>query len=406
MGVPETLVQRSAEARAKATGSDADSILEAWAGGEAAPSAPSTPAAPAEVETTPEPAPEMAPEPSPEPTPAPAAAATATVPAAPVAVMDAPPPVEDEPVVAAPLSERIAIAARVGAVAGLVLSLVGWVFSAQFMVTSADMIGEEDSLRAAFGVQPGRLVVIALLISAAIGISIAGLCRMIPAWTAPGRRLVGSPLPSLAVGALVGGLVGALLAALMIGLGEPPELPDDPTAVPALAAIVWGVLFWIGGGWLIGAMVQTLGVPDGVEAVDLDEVKTVRSRLVSAFALPVMAAVAILVLVLSFAFVFYSFPSWSPLTGTVIAGSILGFAALSASKPNMKVGLNELFVAAAGIGVVVVLIYGVLQTSGAGHGEEEEGVSEEGTTETTTGQDVPAEGQAPAGGESFVIHLW
>jgi hypothetical protein len=41
MGVPEALVKRSAEARAKATGASADEILAAWAGGAPAPEAPS-----------------------------------------------------------------------------------------------------------------------------------------------------------------------------------------------------------------------------------------------------------------------------------------------------------------------------------------------------------------------------
>jgi hypothetical protein len=39
MGVPETLVKRSAEARAKATGATVDEILAAWAGGSPAPTA-------------------------------------------------------------------------------------------------------------------------------------------------------------------------------------------------------------------------------------------------------------------------------------------------------------------------------------------------------------------------------
>jgi mono/diheme cytochrome c family protein len=42
MGVPETLVQRSAEARAKATGASVDEILAAWAGGAAVPAATTT----------------------------------------------------------------------------------------------------------------------------------------------------------------------------------------------------------------------------------------------------------------------------------------------------------------------------------------------------------------------------
>ena len=41
LGAPETLVQRSAEARAEASGNTVEEVLQSWAGGEAiAPSAP------------------------------------------------------------------------------------------------------------------------------------------------------------------------------------------------------------------------------------------------------------------------------------------------------------------------------------------------------------------------------
>jgi hypothetical protein len=53
LNVPETIVQRSAEAKAKASGASVDDILAAWAGGGPAPEA-SAPAAPAESETAPE----------------------------------------------------------------------------------------------------------------------------------------------------------------------------------------------------------------------------------------------------------------------------------------------------------------------------------------------------------------
>ncbi len=84
LNAPETIVQRSAEARAKATGASIDDILAAWAGGGSAPSAPTPPPAPApEPSTTPEPdtTTEPAPEPAadtpaaPTPTAAPAASA-------------------------------------------------------------------------------------------------------------------------------------------------------------------------------------------------------------------------------------------------------------------------------------------------------------------------------------------
>jgi len=55
LGLPEALVQRSAEARAAETGASADDILAQWAGGEAAPPPPppETPADTAEEETAP-----------------------------------------------------------------------------------------------------------------------------------------------------------------------------------------------------------------------------------------------------------------------------------------------------------------------------------------------------------------
>jgi hypothetical protein len=77
MGVPEALVRRSADARAKASGSSTDDVLNAWAGGESAPAASAPEPAPAQAEA---PAPEAADdtEPSPTPEPAPAASAPAT----------------------------------------------------------------------------------------------------------------------------------------------------------------------------------------------------------------------------------------------------------------------------------------------------------------------------------------
>jgi hypothetical protein len=54
MGVPETLVKRSAEARAKATGASVNEILAAWAGGNEAPATAAAPAAPERGDARPE----------------------------------------------------------------------------------------------------------------------------------------------------------------------------------------------------------------------------------------------------------------------------------------------------------------------------------------------------------------
>ncbi len=64
LGIPESLAQRSAEARAVETGANADDILSAWAGGAPAPAPATTEAAPPSTsETTDQPVPETQPAP-------------------------------------------------------------------------------------------------------------------------------------------------------------------------------------------------------------------------------------------------------------------------------------------------------------------------------------------------------
>lgn len=107
MGIPEALVERSARARAQASGQSYEEVLAAWAGGEAVasttaeePVAPQTEAAPpseAAEEEEPTPATQVEPAPAPE-APPPAVAPEPSRPAAPARppVLDAPP---DRPLV-------------------------------------------------------------------------------------------------------------------------------------------------------------------------------------------------------------------------------------------------------------------------------------------------------------------
>lgn len=99
MGLPETLVERSAEARAAETGQSVDEIYAAWAGGEAAP-------APTPTEETP--AAEEAAEPVEEPAPEPAAPETPEV------VVDFPeePAATAEPVPTGPYRPPVLVGAK------------------------------------------------------------------------------------------------------------------------------------------------------------------------------------------------------------------------------------------------------------------------------------------------------
>jgi hypothetical protein len=96
MNIPESLVERSAAARAAATGSSTDEVLAAWAGGAPAPAASAPPAEPAAEPTPAEPEPETESEPAPTSapaaqTPAPSAEPSTTPAAVPVAVSAEPP---------------------------------------------------------------------------------------------------------------------------------------------------------------------------------------------------------------------------------------------------------------------------------------------------------------------------
>lgn len=110
MGLPETLVERSAEARAEETGASVDEILQAWAGGEAVAAAPAAeeepseePAAPAEEDGAPD-------EPADEPEPvAPAAAVEVAEPAPAAAPTRAPMPETVTPGEAARLPEVVTV---------------------------------------------------------------------------------------------------------------------------------------------------------------------------------------------------------------------------------------------------------------------------------------------------------
>ena len=87
LDVPEALVRRSAEARAKADNVSLDELVAAWAGGAAAPTGSAPPASPPEESA---PSPELAAAPAAAPAPAPA-------PTAPVAPSPTPPIPSPEP---------------------------------------------------------------------------------------------------------------------------------------------------------------------------------------------------------------------------------------------------------------------------------------------------------------------
>lgn len=125
LGVPAPIVERSARARAAATGQSYEDVLAAWAGGEAV----AAPPAQASTAETPAPSPtDSEPEPEPEP-------AAAAVPAAPAVPPSAPPAERSRltpsrpPILEAPADRPlVAVAGGLGVI--LLVLLLGVVFPA------------------------------------------------------------------------------------------------------------------------------------------------------------------------------------------------------------------------------------------------------------------------------------
>jgi hypothetical protein len=363
MDVPEALVKRSAEARSKSTGASIDEILQAWAGGGPAPVGSPPPAQEQEAA----PAPEVSDSDVSEPAEETAAATESAPPAAPVAVAVMEEPTEDpiEPVV---LRERVRVGGRVGMGFGVVAAVFLMVFSAQWLLPKAGVApSETGDVVFAFSVVAGSLLAGSALIGIALGVAGAAFIRAVTGWKTPGMRLVSSTTSSLVIGGVAGLVTGVVVASVVAGSGTEDALDPTVIVVPMMAALGWTLFGWVAGGWLIGALVQALGVPDGLDEAERTEGTTVQRRLSAAFGLPVVAALSIALIVLPAAWVFIQFPSWAPLIAIFISGAIIAFAFMSAARPGMRITAGEFLVAAAGVGVVVLILASVLFTQGAGH---------------------------------------
>ncbi|MET0566292.1 MAG: hypothetical protein ABW021_07610 [Acidimicrobiia bacterium] len=363
LNVPETLVQRSAAARATANGTSVDDVLNAWAGG--APAAGAVPAsAPAPSEevapATGDENPEAVSSAVPEPEPAPEQPQVAAEPAAAAVMVEPEPEIVLEPV---SLGRRVRTAMRVGAWTGAGLGLIGFVVASNWWAATATVIGEE-SFTPVIQVDSNAVVIGAALISIVFGAVIASLSRAAASWANPGMQLSNSPSSTFWIGALIGILLGVVAGAVLTGLGTPVEGAEGVVQLPVLATI--GVMA-IGGailGALTAAVTQAIGVPVAVPDGSGEEIDNVRRRLGSAFGIPLTALILLLILVLPFAWALLESEELgtggAAVIGILTAAGILGFASLAGTRPNIKLSFGEVMVAVIGIGTVIVFILAVM----------------------------------------------
>ena len=367
LGIPVTLVERSAAARAAESDSDIDTILSAWAGGEAAPSAPS-PAAE-------EPEPELdvtEPETAEEPAPAAVAVIAEPEPEIPQAPVFEPEPEPDlEPV---PLGTRVRTAVRVGSWSGAALGLIGFLMASSAWAPNAAVL--EDSGPIVQVESRGVLIGVAL-VSIVFGAVVASLSRAAAGWRNPAMQLASRKSATAWIGAATGLVLGLVAgAALTGGFGTPIEGSEGVIQLPVMATLTVSLI----GGAILGALTaaipQLLGTPIAL-AEEPDEVEVVKNRLGGAMSIPMAAALILVVLVIPFGYMLIQSnhlgANGAAIVAILTAGGILGFASLAGSRPQMRISFGELMVAVAGIGVVLVVIIAVLFYTGQDEHSEEGG---------------------------------
>ncbi len=264
------------------------------------------------------------------------------------------------------------MAGKLGAALGALGALLAALFSSSWMLPRSGASEVDGGFDTVVEVISGWVIVGSALIGIVVGLGVAATTRVVTGLASPGMRLVSSSFVTGLVGAITGGLLGAVIGAIVVGSGSAGELDPTIQVVPVLPAIIWLFFGWAAGGWAVAALVQSLGVPAGVDDLESEETGVMRRRLTSAFGIPALAAVAILLFVVPLALIFIEFPSFAPILAGIVSLGILGFASLSASRPGMRITTGEFLAAAAGIGVVLLIIVSVLLVQGGGHGEEEE----------------------------------
>ncbi|MEX1124324.1 MAG: hypothetical protein WD895_04510 [Acidimicrobiia bacterium] len=361
LNTPESLIRRSAAARAAANGTTIDEVLAAWAGG-----------API-VTVTPAPPPEAAAEPTPSPAPV-AAASVIEVPA-PVAVAVEPAPEPVAPIEPVPLSTRIRSASRVGAWTGSVLGLTGFLIATTWWAQNATVIGGGPYTPVIQATSTSVIIGVAL-VSIVFGAITAGISRASAAWAHPGMQLRNSAASTGWLGALIGLPLGVGAAAILTsGFGTPVEGIEGMVQLPVLPTLAVMLLGGAVLGGITAAATQSVAVPVAV-AGDSDEIAKVKSRLGGALTIPAVGLLILVSLVLPFAWALiessHLTSGGAAVVAIITALGILGFASLAGTRPNVKISLGEAMVALIGIATVLLIVFAVLLARSAGEGQEEE----------------------------------
>ena len=355
LNAPVDLVQRSAEARAQASGNSTEEVLSSWAGGESvAPSevpvqtqeAPTSESAPQEensVQTTSqeEEIIEDVPEVETEVT----TVVTQTI------QEDVAPPV--------PMYEKIFKSLKYGLSFGILSGLVQGLLASSYLYDGLILEAETQKLISEYNTISFLFIITATTSLFSI-INSLNIKKFLES-NFEGYGIHTSDRESIFTGLGLGLIFGSIASFYVINsVGQTIEgiLPDDPVInLISVGGAFWRIVILSAVTQsLVSMLSMLLGIPKGLEEFEMSETKKIRERVVGSILIPVVSIIVGGIIAFAIAQVFLNFHEYAPLFALIISSAILIFASVMSSAPKIKITRTEVLIAIAGVLVLIIII--------------------------------------------------
>ncbi len=353
-GIPQLLLSRSIQARAEASGTKPNEVLNSWLGGEPIQNSVSVvnenvtvPEVVAENETPileDSVAEELA---STEEESIESEIVKSTV----LTEEKVEPPIE--------LGKKIQKSLKYGSLFGLIVGFLEAIFISSFLFEGLILEAETQNIISQYNS-------ISFLLVITLGFSLFGMLNSINIkkyfeTNFSGYSIHSSDRESLITGAGLGLIFGAISAFYIINsVGQTIEaiLPEDPIVnlidvrgafwrVVILSSIVQAI---------ISSLSMILGVPKGLENEEFLEAEKVRKRIIGSVLVPIASIIFGGLIAFGISQVFLNFHELAPLFALIISAAILIFASVISSAPKIKVTKTEFIIAFLGVLILIIII--------------------------------------------------
>ncbi len=353
-GIPQLLLSRSIQARAEASGTNPNEVLNSWLGGEPIQNSVSVinenvtvPEVVAKNET-----PILEDSVAEELTSTEEESIESEIVKSTVLTEEKiEPPIE--------LGKKIQKSLKYGSLFGLIVGFLEAIFISSFLFEGLILEAETQNIISQYNS-------ISFLLVITLGFSIFGMLNSINIkkyfeTNFSGYSIHSSDRESIITGAGLGLIFGAISAFYIINsVGQTIEaiLPEDPIVnlinvrgafwrVVILSSIVQAI---------ISSLSMILGVPKGLENEDFLEAEKVRKRIIGSVLLPLASIIFGGLIAFGISQVFLNFHELAPLFALIISAAILIFASVISSAPKIKVTKTEFIIAFSGILILIIII--------------------------------------------------